>query len=200
MHFHAEIWIPNKLKIGSSKLEKTIEDIMLPYYDGFNESEYDEDSVPPITFFDWYSIGGRWTGAHDKYDPYKDTANEQLCFICKGTGDRPEWVTYNINNERIFTDDWAKKCNGCNACHGTGVDFVHPSRFKPYKGDIIAVSDIPDDFDCYTLIVGSEVFMCEDIFAPVAEQEDGGFNGKVKEKLADLGVKSGYLVTVDYHN
>ena len=198
MHFHAEIWIPEKLKIGSKQLNSKIEDIMLPYYEG-NCEEFDEDTVPPLTFFDWYSIGGRWTGVHDKYNPYKDPANEEVCFICNGSGDRPGWVTYNINNERVFVDDWAKRCNGCNVCHGTGIDHVHPTDFKPHAGDIIAISKLPNDFNCYTLIVGTDVFMSEGIFS-LTENQEGVFNGKVKEKLDELEIKTGYLVTVDYHN
>lgn len=29
-------------------------------------------------FWDWYQIGGRWTGAFDDYDPEKDPANQEI--------------------------------------------------------------------------------------------------------------------------
>lgn len=45
---------------------------------------------------------------------------DEPCNICHGTGDRPGWVTRNNRGERIFTDAWAKECNGCNACLGKG--------------------------------------------------------------------------------
>ena len=204
MHFHAEVWIKNKLEIGSKELEKQIEDIMLPYFEEGYDEEYNEDNIPTITLFDWYSIGGRWCGVHDKYDPTTNPYNKRLCFICGGSGDREGWVWYDIDNVRHFKDEWSKKCNGCNVCQGTGMDDVHPSDYKPYPGDIIAVKDIPDDFNCYTLIIQNKVYLTDsDSYGGILSPEcnpDNCFDGNVKNKLKELGIEDGYLVTVDYHS
>ena len=49
----------------------------------------------PKSQWDWYSIGGRWTGLFDpKYKPEEDPQNMEVCDLCKGTGDRSGWVIY----------------------------------------------------------------------------------------------------------
>lgn len=57
--------------------------------------------------WDWYVIGGRWTGTLTGYDPTKDERNIEVCRLCSGTGDRKD----------LELPDWKKECNGCN---GTG--------------------------------------------------------------------------------
>lgn len=54
----------------------------------------------PNSKWDWYVIGGRWTGLFDnKYDPRKDPRNLKKCEFCNGTGDRPGWVYYEYESE-----------------------------------------------------------------------------------------------------
>jgi len=58
--------------------------------------------------FDWYVIGGRWTGVLDKYDPEEDERNYETCLICGGTGLRND----DLGKEHRSKDpDY--KCNGC---------------------------------------------------------------------------------------
>lgn len=202
MHYHCEIWIPEYLKIGSEELERKIEDIMSPYYEGAYSEEDFEGENPPITIFDWYSISGRWTGAHDNYNPADDPRNYKTCFLCNGTGDRRHgneepWVWYDIDNNRRFKDKWSEQCNGCNVCRGTGIDLVHPSDYVPHEQDVMSVSDISDKLDCYTLIVNSKVFQKEEWNGKDFVKTE--FDGYVKKQLMKLGIKTGYLVTVDYH-
>ena len=90
--------------------------------------------------WDWYVLGGRWTGALDGYDPTTDPANIVTCDLCSGTGTRPEWPAE-------CTAEWIAECNGCNGCSGNGTrlrwDFV------PHMGDVWPVSEIttiPDRF------------------------------------------------------
>lgn len=52
--------------------------------------------------WDWYQVGGRYTGLFDGYDPEKDAANMEACQYhragpdcphCKGTGTSVKWPT-----------------------------------------------------------------------------------------------------------
>ena len=52
MHYHCEIIMP-----PVDDVEKAVNEIMLP----FNENA-DEEYRSSYTFFDWYVIGGRWSG------------------------------------------------------------------------------------------------------------------------------------------
>jgi hypothetical protein len=89
----------------------------------------------PNAKWDWWTIGGRWTGALAvDYDPYEDPANKEPCWLCHGTGDRPGWVYYE-GGERKFKDDWAKECNGCNLCKGTGISVKFSSDWRKHDMD-----------------------------------------------------------------
>lgn len=189
MHQHAEVWVPNNLGV-----EKQIEEIMAPFREGGDEEG--EDTVNG--FWDWWQIGGRWTGAHTpEYDPDKDPRNIQTCFLCRGTGDRDGWVYYE-DGERKFTDNWAQECNGCNGCRGVGKHAKWPTQRVPHDRDVIPVSEIGDELECYIIILPNKVIHREKWTGK--DWEPTGFDGKVKSVLAQEGIKDGYLVTVDYHS
>ena len=63
--------------------------------------------------WDWYQIGGRSTGrfAAPGYDPHADPRNIEVCWLCHGTGVRPDM----------------KVENGCNGCRGTGQSLKWPT-------------------------------------------------------------------------
>ena len=81
----------------------------------------------PNKKWDWWTIGGRWTGmlaVH--YNPDEDPANQETCFLCAGTGKR--------------TDMEAP--NGCNGCQGTGIKTKWPSQWANV-GNSAKISDVP---------------------------------------------------------
>jgi len=94
----------------------------------------------PKSQWDWYEIGGRWTGMYSDYDPYKDPANQEVCWLCNGSGIREDWATVNEDGTKTFKDKWAEKCNGCNGCSGTGqrVKF----SLEDFEGDILPASAV----------------------------------------------------------
>lgn len=78
--------------------------------------------------WDWWGIGGRWTGFLDPtYDPTKDPRNIETCWLCKGTGTRTDMTV----------------ANGCNGCDGTGKSVK--CHFEPFDGDQMRWGDIPFD-------------------------------------------------------
>lgn len=66
------------------------------------------------SFWDWYQIGGRWSGhfARDDYDPEKDRRNWETCDICGGTGQRGAPGTM-LEAEGPCVKDGKPYCNGC---------------------------------------------------------------------------------------
>ena len=62
-HYHAEVWVPWGLESAASKF---VESVLAPY-----KENYDGEG-----WWDWYQIGGRYTGRHDpNYAPEKDKRN-----------------------------------------------------------------------------------------------------------------------------
>ena len=64
--------------------------------------------------WDWYQIGGRWTGHFDGYDPTKDPANLKDC-LCGGK-------------------------TGCLRCNGSGKEVKWPTEFGQRSQDFAPVS------------------------------------------------------------
>jgi hypothetical protein len=80
-------------------------------------------------FWDWYQIGGRWTGTFDGYDPDTDPNNILICDLCLGTGKRKDMDV----------------ANGCNGCSGTGKMVTWPTQWGLHPGDIIPVDHLTED-------------------------------------------------------
>lgn len=80
-------------------------------------------------FWDWYQIGGRWTGVLDGYNPDKDPVNIETCWLCQGTGTRQDM----------------KVENGCNGCLGTGKKEKWPTKYAKHPGDIAPIETLTDE-------------------------------------------------------
>ena len=87
--------------------------------------------------WDWWQIGGRWTGAMSDYEPHEDPENIETCDLCHGTGTRTDLSVP----------------NGCNGCYGEGTRLKWPTQWKnvPEK-DMIPAVDVPADFIPFALI------------------------------------------------
>lgn len=97
----------------------------------------------PKSQWDWWVIGGRWTGAFTPdYDPTEDPRNISTCYLCKGTGKRDDELG---KDERKRNPEY-----GCNGCNGTGksVNF----SFVKHEGDIMPVSKVPKTVIPYSLV------------------------------------------------
>lgn len=185
MHYHVEVWLKTKPR-NHNHAEAVLQEVLASF-----EGDY----------WDWWVIGGRWTGEHDGYDPTKDPVNIENCGSCNGTGDRPGWVKY-VDGVRTFTGDggndgaWSKQCNGCNGCHGAGRSVKF--SYAPHAEDIMALKKIPKTLTACAIVVEDvgEWYECP--------SEGGAFDGKVTQTVLDYFAKQrvtgGYLVTVDAHN
>lgn len=76
-------------------------------------------------------------------------------------------------------------------------DTQYQSQEEQYQGYILPVSEVRDDTVCFTLIVEGNVFHKEVWIGE--ERQEAHFSGYVFEKLKEMGIEEGFLVTVDYH-
>jgi len=194
MHYHAELWMPGccawrDTPEGRTLLVQAITPIMAPF------SEHTSRSYK--TFFDYWIVGGRWTGEHDGYKPYEDTANMEVCDLCHGSGTRSDLVGSETNEYN----------RGCNGCSGTGLKIKWD--LNPHPGDVMPLKDVREDLMCNTLIVAmpgtkrAKVFQTEVLNSRTKNFDKTAFGSynSVKAWLRDqLDVRNGYLVTLDYHS
>lgn len=206
MHYHAEVLIDDEEINGadaSDAIVAAVERILEPYGDG--------------QLWDWYQIGGRWTGSKDGYDPFQDAANVMTCDLCAGTGFRRDDVG---NAARLEAPTYT--CNGCGAAHrddatkvvtwthgphGPGRCVKWATEWRFHAGDIIPVAAVSDDLACHVLFREGDAVQSEyydplepDIMQRFKPTTFGKLGGNVKRALAALSVTRGYLVTVDIHN
>lgn len=62
-------------------------------YSPNHEGKYGYWDNPNGQWIDW-TVGGRWSGWLDGYDPASNPINFTPCDTCQGTGDQPGWVSY----------------------------------------------------------------------------------------------------------
>lgn len=168
MHCHCEVVIPD-----NGAIKEHVERAMAPFREaaGFN-AEFD---------FDWYQIGGRYTGSKDGYAPESDPRNIEICDQCRGTGIRDD-----VLGRQARSRDPAYTCNGCD---GKGNRVAWPTKWVKHDGDVIPVVAVPDDLKAYALILPNGEIL-------VQKQWDGN----VATALRARGITTGRIVTVDCHS
>jgi hypothetical protein len=123
VHFFAVVVIPP----DSADVHEAVVELMKPY-----DEEATSDGEG---FWDWWQIGGRWTGVFAEYDPVQDPENWETCFICGGTSYRIDEI-----GNRTRLEDPHFTCNGCNdPTTPPGVAVKWPTQWRRYEGDILPV-------------------------------------------------------------
>lgn len=120
--------------------EKTFKDFLDGWY-GANQYSMIDGNVfvktNPNYKWDWWMVGGRYTGILGLYNPKDNPKNWEKCFICSGTGMRMDQIGINARQQNPnYT---------CNGCMGEGKSLKWSTEFEEYKGDICQVKDV--DFD-----------------------------------------------------
>lgn len=101
----------------------TIAECAKEYFGAIERDGRFYDRTNPNKKWDWWQIGGRYTGKFvPNYDPETDKANQEVCWLCRGTGKRPDMVV----------------ANGCNGCSGSGI----ATKWKSLD-DQMQLRDIP---------------------------------------------------------
>lgn len=135
-------------------------------------------------FWDWYVIGGRWTGALDGYDPETDPANVETCDLCRGTGKRGDMAV----------------ANGCNGCSGKGTRTKWPTQWGRHAGDVAPIESVTEDAYKFYRIVTPYCSYASERYAPW--DKDNLFQKIEQPPLEWLKQEyAGHLaVVVDNHN
>ena len=112
MHYFATVLI-EECPHDEDGIQAAVEKVMLPYKERWEPSpgcdpDDDEDDGVHSGHWDWWQIGGRYTGRWSEYDPMGDPANWEPCMICHGTGMRMDMagITHRAQNPEYT-------CNGC---------------------------------------------------------------------------------------
>jgi hypothetical protein len=147
----------------------------------------------PNGFYDWYQIGGIYSGHKIKnYDPVLDPRNHKKCNLCNGTGFREE----NICN-RCGKFDYDKKIIEGYESGKKGIMVEWPG-WNHLDVNILHVDDVEEETFCFTAIY-------KNIVNHIEVWEDHkfiktGFDGNLKNFILKNNITTGYFVTVDYHN
>lgn len=154
-------WTPADAKVGEEKLDDDGSRMTTAYCYG---SGTIKSTYNPKSKWDWWVVGGRWTGIFKpNYDPYDDPKNQQTCDICNGSGrrevpllsttdtpspilsiigisdkgtDEEMIVAINAENERRMALRGEDGLMKCNGCQGKGIRAVCPTQFQAVGNDI----------------------------------------------------------------
>lgn len=121
MHF-AVLVVVGRDRLTRDTIEEVVGPLLAPHQD---------------TEWDWWQVGGRWTGELSGYNPEKDPANVVDCTFCKRTGQRTDLGPTPVT---------------CNVCKGTGRHVVWPTSFAAHEGDVARVGDIGPMFVPYAFV------------------------------------------------
>jgi len=168
MHMYALVVIPD----DAEDIDAAVTAAMEPYLE-----EWDEETEAHTGWWDWWTIGGRYSGRLDGYDPTTNPENSEPCTLCDATGIRKDMAIL----------------NGCNGCAGTGTAQKWPTRWAFHPGDIGTVAQITKP--PYTLVTPTGAVHKEDW-----NGKDWDDNGPAMEAaLAQLDPET-RVVVVDYHD
>ncbi len=218
-HYHAELIFP-----PTDDIEGAVEKLMKP----FDENGEDEDGDRnPTAFWDFYVIGGRFSGAkvQDRFDKKRMEGFYELLKEKKVTVSSLQCGKQELQPasqipmvDKLWSDTFPEAAGKCplfahynDQYGGEGVSQV----------DICTVAEIPDGLTCSTLIFadsedGSPEHLLLSSFWNGVTWQDTAFNGKVVDGIKEWrkkleGYKPEYakratptddwlVVTVDYHS
>lgn len=117
-HYLAIVVVPEH----DGDVEAAVEKILAPY----------SEEIAEGGFWDWWQIGGRWTGEWSDYDPADDPANIEDCNLCDSTGKRDDKLGRDF---RAANPEYT-----CNGCDGKGRRLKWPTQWAKHPGDMLPVS------------------------------------------------------------
>ena len=154
---------------------------------------HQEDDGLRSGWWDWFQIGGRFSGRLDGYDPFSDPRNVAPCRLCGGTGRRPD--------ADLFGSEWLEWSGGCNGCKGTGKELVWPTRWARHPGDVAELSAVSVNFADSLALVAGECGVARErwVDGKWAEMEDSEYEAAVAA-LIGSAPRAARVVVVDFHN
>lgn len=135
MHYYALAIVP-----AEGDLDALLAETMSPYdenehLEDHHDAKYDETyERNPRGLWDWYQIGGRYSGRLSGYNPGADPALTEVCWLCNGTGLRNDEL-----GRRFRAQNPDYTCNGCsNSPAGPGRMAMWPSQWPRHHGDVMS--------------------------------------------------------------
>lgn len=203
MHYLVAVVVPSDTTIDNA--QAIITPLLDPYDENKEVEQYTEDGETywrnPQGRWDWWQVGGRWTGVWSDYDPETDPANIETCFLCQGTGMRNDHAG---TQQRQLDPGYT-----CNGCQGKGRSVKWPTDWKPGNGDIIPVSALLDNPELrrpFAVVIPDGGWHEKETYTWDAERRDvrvekipeAEWPGVVAKLLAPC--RDAKLVVVDYHS
>lgn len=135
MHYLIGVILP--FQYGGDKLHEAISAILEPWDENRDEGGNENGR------WDWWSLGGRWTGIWSEYDPVQDPTNHEPCWLCHGTGMRMDQIGQEY---RVKVPDYT--CNGCHDGPRPGITVKFATRWVPRpEHDVIPIATLLDSPD-----------------------------------------------------
>ncbi len=142
----------------TADVEAAVAEQMAPF-------EENEEWFADGSRWDWYQIGGRWTGKLDGYDPNADPANDESCELCGGMGTRTDQLGRDSGHhtrEPNVDDGVCVRCGQagcgcrgyCNACGGAGHKQKWPTQWAQHAGDVAPKRVLANDVTAYAFLRG----------------------------------------------
>lgn len=159
-------WTPEDAKIGDEKLN---EDGDREWHEYCYGGGVIKSTYNPKSKWDWWVIGGRWTGVFKPdYNAYTDPQNQRTCDLCNGLGRRDVVLLSATNTPEPILAILGLKQNAdpedtavaiieenkrrsemkgedglveCNGCNGKGTRAAWPTEFESIGNDI-SVEDL----------------------------------------------------------
>lgn len=198
MHYYALVVIP-----AEGDVDDLVGEALAPYREDLDETE-------DLTFglWDWWQVGGRYSGRLSGYEPREDPANSETCWLCQGTGKRAD----ELGREwREQNPDYT-----CNGCQGSGQKVKWPTQWPPHAFDAVDLKDVTpvewvsalhDDQLPYTIFAhGSESVALREKWTGKDFIQVLDTNGMRRTLLVILearraaGLIGDRVVVVDYHS
>ena len=132
-HYATLVFVP----AGTSDVQAKVTELLAPYDE--NDEWFREGSR-----WDWWVIGGRFTGMLDGYKPWEDERNYEPCRFCEGTGTTTQAVA---DQYPAYQEHVGKPCIQCNTpgrgdsegrfpgkvMRFAGFGFDHPGDIMPAR-------------------------------------------------------------------
>lgn len=164
MHYSAIVIVPDDV----DSVEEAVGALMAPWNENTIYSEKRD------AYWDWYQIGGRFTGMFDDYDPGKDPAN----FDPNGT---------------VQVDEKLEPIPGA-------ARLKWPTQWKTHPGDIVPVSRVPKDIQVCAILTPEPTFHVRERWVRDEKcwREDPEWPNLMHDLLTRYA-DGHYAVAVDYH-
>lgn len=114
------------------------------------------DRTNPNAQWDWWVVGGRWTGLwKEGFNPDLDPNNYEPCTYCRCTGSRGGSEGMLLTEEKFKREcPYVVKegATGCNVCLGTGYARKFSAHYNPVDEDTLPCPMVPRDKGTFAIL------------------------------------------------